>query len=150
MSKSSGIRRLGPELSLVTQIGKGDDVLVIGLTTAEDAGTPTLVIGDGLLDDAQAGAVDSALSAVGATGAAGQLTRIPAPPRLGVSSVLAVGLGAPAKLDDTEHVRRQAGVAARSLDGVASAVTTLSTIDLTAAAQGFFLGAYHFDEFRSK
>ena len=134
----------------MTQIGKGDDVLVIGLTTAEDDGAPTLVIGDGLLDDAQAGAVDSALSAVGATGAAGQLTRIPAPPGLGVSSVLAVGLGAPAKLDDSEHVRRQAGVAARSLDGVASAVTTLSTIDLTAVAQGFFLGSYRFDEFRSK
>ena len=150
MSKSSANRRLGPELSLVTQIGKGDDVLVIGLTTAEDDGTPTLVIGDGLLDDAQAGAVDAALSAVGATGAAGQLTRIPAPPGLGVSSVLAVGLGVPAKLDDSEHVRRQAGVAARSLDGVASAVTTLSTIDLTAVAQGFFLGSYRFDEFRSK
>ncbi|PHV66015.1 leucyl aminopeptidase [Williamsia muralis] len=150
MSKSSANRRLGPELSLVTQIGKGDDVLVIGLTTTEDDGTPTLVIGDGLLDDAQAGAVDAALSAVGATGAAGQLNRIPAPPGLGVSSVLAVGLGAPAKLDDSEHVRRQAGVAARSLDGVASAVTTLSTIDLTAAAQGFFLGSYRFDEFRSK
>jgi leucyl aminopeptidase len=32
---------------------------------------------------------------------------------------------------------------------VSSAVTTLSTVDLTAAAQGFYLGAYRFDEFRS-
>jgi leucyl aminopeptidase len=134
---------------LVTRIGEDDDVLVIGLTSTEDDDSPTLVIGDDLLDDAQASALDNALSAVGATGATGQVTRIPAPPGLGVSSVLAVGLGSPAKLDDAEHVRRQAGAAARSLDGVVSAVTTLSAIDLTAAAQGFYLGAYRFDEFRS-
>lgn len=150
MSKSSASRRLGPELTLVTGIGKDDEVLVIGLTSAtDDDGAPTLVIGDGLLDDAQASAIDAALAAVGAKGSAGELTRIPAPESLAVASVLAVGLGAPAKLDDAEHIRRQAGVAARSLDGVSAAVTTLSTVDLAAAAEGFFLGAYRFDEFRS-
>ncbi|MCZ4549039.1 leucyl aminopeptidase [Gordonia rubripertincta] len=152
MSKSSANRRLGPELSLATGIGEDDDVLVIGLTTADEAdgdGTPTLVIGEGLFDDAVGSALDSALAALGAQGSAGELTRLPAPAGLDVTSVLAVGLGAPAKLDDAEHIRRQAGVAARSLAGVNAAVTTLSTADLTAAAEGFFLGAYRFDEFRS-
>ncbi|WP_207841306.1 leucyl aminopeptidase [Williamsia soli] len=152
MSKSSANRRLGPELSLATGIGEDDDVLVIGLTTADEAdggGTPNLVIGEGLFDDAVGSALDSALAALGAQGSAGELTRLPAPAGLDVTSVLAVGLGAPAKLDDAEHIRRQVGVAARSLAGVNAAVTTLSTADLTAAAEGFFLGAYRFDEFRS-
>ena len=149
MSKSSG-RRLGPELTLVTGISSGDEVLIIGLTSStDDDGAPTLVIGDGLLDDAQASTIDAALVAVGAKGAAGELNRIPAPESLAVTSVLAVGLGAPAKLDDAEHIRRQAGVAARSLDGISAAVTTLSTVDLPAAAEGSFLGGYRFDEFRS-
>ncbi|HEY9316253.1 leucyl aminopeptidase [Williamsia sp.] len=149
MSKSSAIRQLGPQLSLVTGISKDDDVLVIGLTSAEEDGAPSLVIGEGLFDDATASAIDDALAAVGAKGSAGELTKLPAPAGLGVTSVLAVGLGSPDKLDDAEHVRRQAGVAARSLQGVATAVTSLPAADLAAAAEGFFLGAYRFDEFRS-
>jgi len=150
VSKSSAIRQLGPQLSLATGIGKDDDVLVIGLTAAdEDGGAPSLVIGEGLLDDATASTIDDALAAVGAKGAAGELTKLPAPAGLGVTSVLAVGLGAPDKLDDAEHIRRQAGVAARSLQGVGTAVTSLPAADLAATAEGFFLGAYRFDEFRS-
>jgi leucyl aminopeptidase len=91
------------------------------------------------------------LRAVGAKGKAEELTRIPAPTGLGAKSVLAVGLGAAEKID-AEQIRRSAGVAARSLTGVDLAVTTLSGLEggIGPTAEGFFLGAYTFTEFKSE
>lgn len=86
--------------------------------------------------------------AVGATGKADEVVRIPAPAGLAVASVLAVGLGNAADID-SERIRHSAGTAARALSGVETAATTLSALDLGAAAEGFFLGAYQFAEFKS-
>jgi leucyl aminopeptidase len=66
-----------------------------------------------------------------------------------VASVLAVGLGKNRDAWPADVIRRAAGVAARSLTGVESVVTTLSDIDLTAAIEGLILGAYRFTDFRS-
>ncbi len=143
---SSPVRPLGPTLALAGSPSRRADVLVIGLTTGSDG--PEVLVGAGVDEEVLAGLLD-ALTAVGATGRAEELTRIPAPADLPVSSVLAVGLGAADKID-AEQVRRSAGVAARALSGVATVTTTLSSLDLGAAAEGFFLGAYRFDEFRSK
>ncbi|MBM4721684.1 leucyl aminopeptidase [Rhodococcus hoagii] len=136
----------GPELAPVGSIGKRADVLVIGLTAGSDG--PEALVGAGVDEEVLAGLLDD-LQAVGATGKAEELTRVPAPAALAVSSVLAVGLGAADKIDG-EQVRKSAGVAARALTGVATASTTLSAVDLGAAAEGFYLGAYSYSEFKAK
>ncbi|WP_433605165.1 leucyl aminopeptidase [Prescottella agglutinans] len=143
---SSPTRNLGPDLVLAGSLGKRADVLVIGLTTGSDG--PEALVGAGVGEEVLAGLLDD-LQAVGATGKAEELTRVPAPAALSVSSVLAVGLGAAEKID-AEQVRKSAGVAARALSGVATAATTLASVDLGAAAEGFFLGAYAFSEFKGK
>ncbi|OLT32126.1 leucyl aminopeptidase [Rhodococcus sp. KRD197] len=143
---STSPRTLGPELVLAGRLGKDVDVLVVALSTSEDG--LELVITDDISDDALASELLDSFEAVGATGKADELTRIPAPAALDVGSVLAVGLGKSADID-TERIRRAAGTAARALAGTSTAATTLSSLDLGAAAEGFFLGAYTFTEFKS-
>lgn len=124
-------------------------MLVIGLTSADDG--PVIAPADAfndVLDADTRAALVAALRAVGAKGKPEELTRIPAPAGLGVDSVLAVGLG-PAEKVDAEQIRKSAGVAGRALTGTGTAVTTLSGLDLGAAAEGFYLGAYQFTAFRS-
>lgn len=140
-------RSLGPDLVLAGAVAKHADVLVIGLTSGPDG--PEAVLGDGLVDEQVLSALLDDLQAVGATGKSEELTRIPAPADLPVSSVLAVGLGAADKID-AEQIRKSAGTAARALTGVEVAATTLSALDLGPAAEGFYLGAYSFAEFRSE
>ncbi|MDS1115674.1 leucyl aminopeptidase [Gordonia westfalica] len=162
MSKNDTVDRVrGPEFDLSTSIGKGDAALVIGLISApgggegagdkgESTAEPTLAIGDGVLDDAQAAAITAALTALGASGSHGEVTRLAAPESLPVDVVVAVGLGDADNLEDDDQVRQAAGIVARELDGFESVATTLSSVNLTAAAEGLFLGAYRFDEFRSE
>ncbi|MGW3482204.1 leucyl aminopeptidase [Rhodococcus indonesiensis] len=135
-----------PELVLAGSVSKRADVLVVGLT-AGDSG-PEALLGDGLVDEDVLGGLLDTLQSVGAAGKAEEVTRIPAPAALPVTSVLAVGLGAADKLD-AEQVRRSAGAAARALAGVSVVATTLSAVDLGATAEGFALGAYTFTEFRT-
>ncbi|WP_054813268.1 leucyl aminopeptidase [Nocardia arizonensis] len=143
-------RSLGPELARTVSLGPDTDVLVIGLTSSENgpAVVPDDLFGDVLDADMRAELLDG-LGAVGAKGKAEELTRLPAPAALaGVTSVLAVGLGPNEKLD-AEQIRRSAGVAARALTGTEVVATTLSGLDLGAAAEGFYLGAYTFTPFKS-
>ncbi|MEV0948336.1 leucyl aminopeptidase [Rhodococcus sp. NPDC049939] len=139
-------RPLGPQLVLAGSVGKKVDVLVIGLTSSSDG--PEIALDSGVVDEAVLSNLLDTLITVGATGKAEETTRIPSPPTLPVGSVLAVGLGSASKLD-AEQIRRSAGAAAASLGGVDTAATTLSTLDLGAAAEGFSLGAYRFTEFKS-
>ncbi|ANZ24837.1 MULTISPECIES: leucyl aminopeptidase [Rhodococcus] len=135
-----------PELVLAGSVSKRADVLVIGLTAGDDG--PEALLGNGLVDEDVLGGLLDALQSVGAKGKAEEVTRIPAPAALPVTSVLAVGLGAAGKID-AEQVRRSAGAAARALAGASVVATTLSAVDLGAAAEGFALGAYTFTEFRT-
>ncbi|MCC3314811.1 leucyl aminopeptidase [Nocardia africana] len=142
-------RSLGPELARTESIGPDTDVLVVGLLSTDDG--PVIAaadVFDAVLDAGTREQLLVSLLAVGAKGKAEELTRIPAPDGLGVTSVLAVGLGGQDALD-AEQIRKSAGVAARSLAGTATAVTTLSGLDLGAAAEGFYLGAYTFTAFKS-
>ncbi|WKG11204.1 leucyl aminopeptidase [Nocardia sp. PE-7] len=144
-------RSLGPELARTETIAPDTDVLVIGLTSSENgpAIVPADLFGDVLTAEVRAELLD-ALGAVGAKGKPEELTRVPAPSALAdVTSVLAVGLGAADKVD-AEQVRRSAGVAGRALSGTELVATTLSGVDLGAAAEGFYLGAYTFSTFKSK
>ncbi|MFD3593223.1 leucyl aminopeptidase [Nocardia sp. NPDC058640] len=144
-------RSLGPELARTETLAADTDVLVIGLTSSENgpAIVPADLFGDVLTAQVRAELLD-ALGSVGAKGKPEELTRVPAPSALAnVGSVLAVGLGAADKVD-AEQVRRSAGAAARSLAGTELVATTLSGIDLGAAAEGFYLGAYTFPTFKAK
>ena len=139
-------RPLGPQLALAGTVGKRVDVLVIGLTSSSDG--PEIALGDGIVDESVLTDLLDTLVSVGASGKAEETTRIPAPDTLPVDRVLAVGLGSAEKLD-AEQIRKSAGAAARSLSGVGTVATTLSVLDLGAAAEGFALGAYRFTEFKS-
>lgn len=160
MTKNANIDRTrGPKMELATSLNtrqtfeKVDEALVIGLVTPADDATdsePTLVIGDGFLDDAQAEAISTALTRVDASGSHGSIARIPAPENVPADVIVAVGLGSADDLDDADKIRQAAGIAVRELDGIDHAATTLSTVDLAAAAEGFYLGAYRFDLFRSE
>ncbi|MCZ4559937.1 leucyl aminopeptidase [Rhodococcus sp. IEGM 1401] len=145
-SPSTPSRTLGPDLVLAGKLGKKVDVLVVALSTSDDG--LELAITDDISDDAVAAALLDSFESVGATGKADELVRIPAPAGLSVDSVLAVGLGSAADID-SERIRQSAGTAARALKGVDTVATTLSALDLGAAAEGFFLGAYQFTEFKS-
>ncbi|MBI3691352.1 MAG: leucyl aminopeptidase, partial [Mycolicibacterium aromaticivorans] len=110
-------------------------------------GSPT-VVGGPFLDAEAIGEIGVVLRALGAKGGAEQVTRLHVP-SLAVGSVLAVGLGAPRDEWPADVIRRAAGVAARSLSGVETVITTLTELDLEAAIEGLILGGYRFTEFRS-
>ncbi|MDF0529923.1 leucyl aminopeptidase [Tsukamurella sp. 8F] len=135
-----------PEFTLSTTSSDTADVLVLGLTKGDDG--PVLAPGSDFLDEGARASILSGLALVGATGKAGEVTRIPADGGA-VTSVLGVGLGAADELT-ADGVRKAAGNAARALEGATSAVTTLSALDLAATVEGFALGAYRFAEFRSE
>ncbi|ALG86865.1 leucyl aminopeptidase [Gordonia phthalatica] len=140
----------GPRIDLTTALSNDDDALIVGLIAAgEGDDGPSLLLVDDLLDDEAAEQITASLTALGAKGSAGEVTKVPAPAALPVGIVLAVGLGGVAHLDDAEKVRQAAGAAMRALDGSARVVSTLSAANLRAAAEGAYLGAYRFDEVRS-
>ncbi|WP_132991604.1 leucyl aminopeptidase [Gordonia zhaorongruii] len=141
----------GPRIDLATALAKDDDVLVIGLIAPDgsDEAPPTLLVGEDLLDDQTAEQITSGLDALGATGRSGEVHTLPAPDSLPVKRILAVGVGTETDLQDADALRRAAGEAARRLDGAGRVVSTLSAAAVGPAAEGFYLGAYRFDEFRS-
>ncbi|CAM3856260.1 leucyl aminopeptidase [Tsukamurella ocularis] len=138
----------GPAITLTDDLAATTDALVVGVYSA--AGDGAAITLDGGVPEAARGPVAEALALLGAEGKAGEAVRIPTPAGsgLGAATVLGVGLGAEESVTP-EAVRRAAGVAARALEGVAAAATTLSSIDLAATVEGAILGAYRFAEFRT-
>lgn len=139
----------GPAITLTDDLAAASDVLIVGVHSASGSDGAGITL-DGGVPDAARGPVTEALALLGAEGKAGEAVRVatPAGSGLGAATVLGVGLGA-ADAVTAESVRRAAGVASRSLEGVDTAVTTLSSIDLGAAVEGAVLGAYRFAEFRT-
>lgn len=128
------------------------DALVIGVAT----GSRGLVLAPGAesTDRALGKKLKATLVALGATGKAGEVYRLPTFGALGAASVVAVGLGdAPARSAayDTEMLRRAAGEAIRSLAGSAKVAVALptGTDALGAVAEGVLLGAYVFHRYRT-
>src|SRR5699024_6032808 len=142
-------RELGPRLAVAATVPAETDVLVLGLVPGDDG--PQFAPGAVGVTEDQVAELTAGVAAVGATGKAGQVHRIPGSADLGATSVLAVGLG---ELDDdeaarAEQVRVAAGDAARAIGAGKSVATTLGGVDAAAAAEGAFLGAYTFTEFKS-
>src|SRR5258707_4189372 len=139
-----------PSVTVASSLPKraGDAVLVVPVISGQDDDEQAKVVSNPFLDAEAVGEIEVALKALGAKGGADQTTRVVAP-SLPVASVLAVGLGKSREEWPADVIRRAAGVAARSLNGTESVITTLSDLDLSAAVEGLILGAYRFTDFRS-
>ncbi|RFS85463.1 leucyl aminopeptidase [Actinomadura spongiicola] len=123
------------------------DAIVIGVVPAGTGVAPAAGSED--LDRALDGRLAEALAALGATGKAGEVTKLPALGAVTAKVIVAAGLG---ESPSAEDVRRAAGAAVRSLAGnarVAVALPTVSAEDVEAVALGALLGAYSFDAFRT-
>ena len=130
-------RGLVPTLQLASEVPDGCEALVVPvLNDDNDIELPSLGFGD----DVDRMVMES-LVAVGASGAAGAVSRIPAPADFVADMIIAVGLGDADQVDD-EAVRRAAGTGARAMTGIRSAATTFGVFGLADAMVGFALGAY--------
>ncbi|MET9322692.1 leucyl aminopeptidase [Streptomyces sp. NPDC003038] len=128
------------------------DALVVGV--AKGPKGPVVAAGAEAVDKAYDGKLAAVLDALGASGAEGEATKLPAPSGLKVPVVLAVGLGSLPEEDesyDEEALRRAAGVAARALHGTKKAAFALPLDDasaVTAVAEGALLGSYAFTAYQ--
>jgi leucyl aminopeptidase len=134
------------------------DAIIVGLSSGRSG--PTLVPGAGDVDKAFKKQLLDTLKAVGATGRAGEVTRIATLGRTAAPALVAVGLGAvPAKGEryDAEVLRRAVGAAMRSLAGSTSRVATALSAanggdgltELRAVAEGAYLGGYAYNRYRT-
>ncbi len=126
------------------------DAIVVGI--AKGAEGPVLLGGAEGVDAAFGGRLASLLDAVGATGAAEEVIRVPAAESMRAPVVVAAGVGVEAGSYEPERLRRAAGAATRALAGAKSVVLALPTgsvEELGAVAEGALLGAYVFTRYRT-
>jgi len=127
----------------------------------EAAGELLLASGAESIAAAFDGRLSATLSLLGATGAAGEITKLATLGAITAPLVVAVGLGAEptGAAPAPEILRRAAGNAARALAGCSNVAFALplsdddsvpSTPSLRAVAEGAQLGAYRFAGFKSK
>ena len=126
------------------------DAVVIGVGQGADG--PVLL--ENPLTAKSAEALSASLTALGVTGAADQIVRLPGLPETGAGVLVLAGVGKMAATEPLggEALRRAAGSAVRQLAGLATVVLafpTASLADVAAVAEGAALGAYSFTEFRS-
>ncbi|MFC0597190.1 leucyl aminopeptidase [Streptomyces palmae] len=131
------------------------DAIVVGV--AKGAKSPVVAPGAEAVDAAFDGKLARVLETLGATGAEGEVTKLPAPSGFKAPVVLAVGLGDVPGKDGgegryaAEALRRAAGAAARALAGSkkgAFALPVEDADDAAAIAEGALFGAYSFTAHR--
>ncbi|KAA1432018.1 leucyl aminopeptidase [Mycolicibacter arupensis] len=130
-------------------------VLIVGIVAADDdseAEGPAVAATEPALPADAVAEIEAGLRALGAKGGSEQVSRLVVA-SLPVASVITVGLGKPRESWPADTVRRAAGNAARSLNGTAAAISTLSGLPgegvLAAGVEGLLLGGYRFTAFRS-
>ncbi|SOD87111.1 leucyl aminopeptidase [Streptomyces sp. Ag109_G2-15] len=139
-------------LSTAAAPGLRADAIVIGV--AKGAKGPIVAPGADAVDNAYDGKLAGVLETLGASGAEGELTKLPAPAGFKAPLVVAVGLGAVPEKDagyDAEALRKAAGVAARALAGSKKAAFALPLEGpdaVGAIGEGVLLGAYAFDTYK--
>ncbi|MFF8727786.1 leucyl aminopeptidase [Streptomyces sp. NPDC015171] len=142
-------------LSTAAAPGLRADAIVIGV--AKGAQGPVVAPGAEAVDKAYDGKLAGVLETLGASGAEGELTKLPAPAGFKAPLVVAVGLGAqPDDKNaedgyDAEVLRKAAGVAARALAGSKKAAFALPVDGpgaIGAIGEGVLLGAYSFDVYK--
>ncbi|GHH94668.1 leucyl aminopeptidase [Streptomyces capillispiralis] len=143
-------------LSTAAVPGLRADAIVIGVAkgSASKPGAPVVAPGAEAVDQAYDGRLAAVLETLGASGAEGEVTKLPAPAGFKAPLVVAVGLGPQPGKDSgygTEALRKAAGVAARTLTGTKKAAFALPLTDAAdagAVAEGVLLGAYSFDAYK--
>ncbi|MEV0524801.1 leucyl aminopeptidase [Streptomyces sp. NPDC050439] len=139
-------------LSTAAASGLRADAIVVGV--AKGAKGPVVAPGAEAVDKAYDGKLASVLETLGASGAEGEVTKLPAPSGFKAPVVVAVGLGTVPEKDETygtDALRRAAGTAARALSGSKKAAFALPAEDAEdtgAIAEGALLGAYAFDAYK--
>ncbi|MFF9276134.1 leucyl aminopeptidase [Streptomyces griseosporeus] len=139
-------------LSTAAAPGLRADAIVIGV--AKGAKGPVVAPGAEAVDKAYDGRLAGVLETLGASGAEGEVTKLPAPSGFKAPLVVAVGLGAEPEKDagyDGEALRKAAGAAARTLAGskkAAFALPLTDPADAGAIGEGVLLGAYSFDAYK--
>jgi leucyl aminopeptidase len=141
-------------LSTAAAAGLRADAIVIGV--AKGTKGPVVAPGAEAVDKAYDGRLAGVLETLGASGAEGELTKLPAPAGFKAPLVVAVGLGAEPAKDadagyDAEALRKAAGTAARALAGSKKAAFALpvdSPGAIEAISEGVLLGAYSFDTYK--
>ncbi|MET7600809.1 leucyl aminopeptidase [Streptomyces sp. NPDC004082] len=141
-------------LTLSTSAASGlrADAIVVGV--AKGAQGPVVAPGAEAVDKAYDGRLADVLQTLGASGAEGEVTKLPAPSGFKAPVVVAVGLGALPEKDEAhtaESLRRAAGAAARALAGskkAAFALPLADPADAGAVGEGALLGAYSFDAYK--
>ncbi|GAA0928288.1 leucyl aminopeptidase [Streptomyces thermoalcalitolerans] len=141
-------------LSTAAAPGLRADAIVIGVAKGDDG--PVLAPGAEAVDQAYDGKLAGVLETLGASGAEGEVTKLPAPAGFEAPLLLAVGLGPRPEEGaayEAEALRRAAGAAARALTGSKKAGFALplaSAADAAAIGEGALLGAYSFDTYKNK
>ncbi|XVQ13597.1 leucyl aminopeptidase [Spirillospora sp. CA-255316] len=136
----------------VTPAGSGDgsgDRSGDGSQNGSDAAPAPRPAGAADLDEALNGGLAAALKALGATGKAGEVTKLPTLGAVPAGVIVAVGLGGAPSAED---LRRAAGAGLRALAGtrrVAVALPASSAEEVEAVALGALLGNYSFGTYRT-
>ncbi len=137
------------------------DAVVIGVHSQEADAPVPLLLASGAESIAAAfdGRLVATLALLGATGAAGEVTKLATLGTITAPLVVAVGLGPePAgALPPAETLRRAAGTAARALAGTGSALFALPVAEeprevhasVRALAEGALIGAYRFAGYKT-
>ena len=123
------------------------DALIVGFRSGQDGPVPA--VGAQALDSAFGGKLGASLGAVGFTGKAGELAKLPTFGSVTAPLLVAVGLG---DSPDLEALRRAAGAGVRSVAGQARAALALpagTADEAEAVALGGLLGAYAFSRYRT-
>jgi leucyl aminopeptidase len=134
------------------------DALIVGV--ASRGSSVVLAPGAADVDKAMKKRLASALSDIGATGKANEVTRLSTLGATKAPLVVAVGLGpAPRNGEgyDAETIRRAVGTAVRTLAGNPRVATGLAAVNgpadadaVSAVAEGAVLGGYAFTKYRSR
>ena len=130
------------------------DAVVVGVSKAGKGG-PVLAPGAESVDAAFGGKLAATLETLGASGAEGEVTRLPAPEGVKAAVVVAVGLGEAPEDGagfDLDALRKAAGNAARALSGrkkAAFALPVSGAEQVEAVGTGALLGAYVFTAYQS-
>jgi leucyl aminopeptidase len=136
------------------------DALVVAVCSGADGPQPGPGTKD--IDDALGGTLASTLAALGATGEAGEVTKIATGGRLAAPLIVAVGIGADGDAPvEPEVLRRAAGAALRAVGSprgggqaqqrrIAIALPARGQAEAEAVALGALLGGYTFGRYRSE
>ncbi|MDT0201757.1 leucyl aminopeptidase [Nocardioides sp. AE5] len=124
------------------------DAVVVGIATSTKG--PVIASGGEDVQAAWGRKFRPLLSAIGFTGKAGEVAKVPTAGAINSPLVVLVGLGEQKQVDHV-RVRRAAGVAARTVTNAASVAIALPADSpelVRAVTEGYLLGTYAFDDYK--